>query len=232
MIKPASNKPRPMYVVWSEPCEHLHGISLNDAFKEFVGEHGSLESFRQQIERELPTSSELEQKQVLKIYVEMVRRKQTAFAQRVISGHYYTTGIRFPYAQLSVREHIPPELWLDSKISHERNAAGFVDRDPDGRRITYVDILVGPCFWHSDDYEIVAIRNLRFYLNKTQANIVRLLHQALRAGNRGGLFAKRLLAEVGRQSGDIGDYFKDQKHWRSLIVKTSPRRYRLDTDRP
>jgi hypothetical protein len=186
MKRRASIKARPPYVAWSEPCEHLHGVPLYDAFKEFVGEHSSLESFRQQIENELPTLSEPEQKEVLKIYGEKVRRKQTAFAQRVTSGHYYTTGIRFPHAQLPVREHIPPELWVDPKINHERNAVGFVERDPDGRPITYVDVLVGACFWHTDDYEIVAIRNLRFCLNKTQARIVRLLHQALKAGNRGG----------------------------------------------
>jgi hypothetical protein len=231
MKRRASSKLWSPYVAWSEPCEHLHGVPLNDAFKQFVGEHSSLGSFRQQIENELPTLPELEQKAVVQIYGEKVRRKQTAFAQRVMSGHYYTTGIRFPHPQLPVREHIPPELWVDSRINHERNAVGFVDRDPHGRRITYVDVLVGASFWHSDDYEIVAIRNLRFCLNKTQAHIVRLLHQALKAGNQGGLFAKRLLNDVGRQSNDLGDYFKDQKDWRLLIVKTTPGRYRLDTDR-
>jgi hypothetical protein len=41
-----------------------------------------------------------------------------------------------------------------------------------------------------------------------------------------------LLNAVGRRPGDIGDYFKNQKDWRSLIVKTTPGRYRLDTDCP
>jgi hypothetical protein len=232
MERRASSKPAPVYVVWSEPCEHQHGVPLSDAFKGFVGEYSSLESFRRQIENERLTLSDLELKQVLAIYGEKVRRKQAAFAQRAISGHHYATGIRFPYAQVRVREHIPPELWLDSKINHKRNAIGIEDLDPDDRRITYVEILVSACFWHTDDYEIVAIRNLRFCLNKTQANIVRLLHEARKAGNRGGLFAKSLLYDVGRSSNDLGDYFKDQKDWRSLIVKTTPGRYRLDTDRP
>jgi hypothetical protein len=232
MKKRSSSKQWPMYVEWSDPCEHLHGIPLNDAFWQFVGEPSSLTSFRRQIENELSTLPELAQKQVLDEYRKKIRRKQRSFAQRAVSGHLYTSGIRFPYAEVPVREHIPAELWLDSKISHEKNAIEIVDRDPDGQRITYVDILVGACFWHSDEYRLVAIRNLRFSLNKTQANIVRLLHEALRAGNQEGLGGQRLLTAVGRQSGDIGDYFKDQKDWRSLIVKTSPGRYRLNADRP
>ena len=222
MNRRASSEPRPLYVVWSEPCDHLHGIPLCDAFKEFVGQNSSLESFHQQIENERPTLSELEYKDVLALYREKVRRKQIAFAQRVASGHYYTTGTRFPQAQLQVREHIPPELWVECKINHERNAVGFEANDPDDRRITYVDVRVGAYFWYSEDYETVAIRNLRFCLNKTQARIVRLLHQALKDGHREGLPAKRLLFDVGKRSNDLGDYFNDLKDWRSLIVKTTP----------
>lgn len=232
MNRRASSEPRPPYVAWSEPCEHLHGIPLCDAFQEFVGQHSSLESFRQQIENERPTLSELEHKDVFEIYREKVRFKQIAFAQRVASGYFYTTGIRFPLALLRVREHIPPELWVECKFNHERNCVGFVDRDPRRRPIMYVDVRVGACFWHTADYKVVAIRNLRFSLNKTQAGIVRLLHQALKDGNRGGLPAKRLLFDVGRRSNDLGDYFKELKDWRSLIAKTAPGHYRLDTDHP
>jgi hypothetical protein len=47
-------------------------------------------------------------------------------------------------------------------------------------------------------------------------------------GNYDGLYAKALLHQVGKKSGDIGDYFKDQELWQLLIVKTAPGRYVLD----
>jgi hypothetical protein len=58
--------------------------------------------------------------------------------------------------------------------------------------------------------------------------IVRLLHQSLQQKNYDGLFAKTLLHQVGKKSGDIGDYFKDQELWQLLIVKTAPGRYVLN----
>jgi hypothetical protein len=230
MKKRAASKRWPVYPDWSDRCDHLHGTPLNDAFKQYVGEFSSIEMFRRQIESELQTLPKIEQKQLWNIYWKKVRFKQTSFAQRVVNDHYYATGIRFPYAENPVREHIPPELWPDFKINHEKNAVEAKLKDLGVQRITYVQVLVSAHFWHSTEYDRVAIRNLQFRLNKTQAKIVSLLHQALKAGNQEGLFAKQLLADVGKGSGDIGDYFKDQELWRFLILKTSPGRYRLNSD--
>ena len=76
----------------------------------------------------------------------------------------------------------------------------------------------------------LASDNLQFRFNRTQADIVRLLHDAFKQGDTKWLCAKEMLHQVGKNSGDLGDYFKDQELWRALIVKTSPGRYQLDAN--
>jgi hypothetical protein len=193
----------PVYPVLSELCDHPHGIALKDAFDRYLGEESSIESLQRQIEKALPTLPEIEQKQLLDIYCKNLRFKHTGFAKRVVDHRYYTSGIRYPYAENPVREHIPPELWLEFKINHEENTVESKQK-VFGQRITYVQVLVSPDFWHSAEYDRVALGKLQFRLNKTQAEIVRLLHRAHKQGIHEGLFAKQLLADVGKRSGDLG----------------------------
>jgi hypothetical protein len=169
---------------------------------------------------------ELSRRRLLRDYRFALRSSHKRFTERVEKGHFFCTGILFPYEANPVRRETPPELWQFLKMFDEENKIdGIIWR---GQRITYVDVRVSTGFSHSSQYDQVFVRHFSFRLNKTQASIVRLLHESLLRGEYDGLVAKRLLAEVGKGSGDIGDYFKDQLLWRNLIFKVSPGRYRLN----
>lgn len=154
-----------------------------------------------------------------------VRNQHLRFSDLVVKDHYFTTGIRFPFSENPVREEIPPELYIDAKLFPETNR--FKARGPRQEPVEYAEVRVSARFAHSREYDHVAVKHLEFSLNQTQAAIVRLLHQAALEGKYEGLVAKRLLAAVGKKSGDLGDYFKDQPLWNFLITRVAPGRYRL-----
>jgi hypothetical protein len=224
--KTGSPKKKPVYPMWSDRCEHAHGIPLNEAWEIWIGKFNAVETIRQQIKNAPPDLPKSARKQMWQAYRSAHRDKLTSFAERALNEHFFITGIRFPFAENPVREEIPSELWCDIKMFPERNTVRA--RSWDNEPVIYVDVRVSARFWHNADYSVVALRNIQFRFNRTQAMIVRLLHQSLEQNNYDGLFAKTLLHQVGKKSGDIGDYFKDQELWQSLIVKTAPGRYVLN----
>jgi hypothetical protein len=224
--KTARTKKKPVYPAWSEQCEHAHGVPLNEAWEIWVGKFSLLETMRQEIKSAPPNLPESARKQMWQAYLLAHRDKRTSFAERALNQHFFTTGIRFPFAENPVREEIPWELWCNIKMCPEKNSVRA--RGWHNEPVTYVDVRVSDRFWHNEDYSVVALRTLQFRFNKTQAMIVRLLHKSLRQGNYDGLYAKALLHQVGKKSGDIGDYFKDHDLWQLLIVKTAPGRYALN----
>lgn len=228
MKRVSSIQPKPAYPLWSEVCEHEHGIPLSDAFLKWQGGLDcTLEARRRAIISAEPHLSVAERKRARSQYAAALREKKKGFAELIIKDYYYTTGIRSPFAEHPVRENIPLELWMDFKYSPEQNKArGWSGLEE--RYVTYAEIWVSAKFVHNADYSRVAIRNLWFRLNKTQAQIINRLHQALLQEEHEGLIAKRFLYELGLGSADISDYFRDQPQWRELIVQTGPGQYRLN----
>jgi hypothetical protein len=224
--KTGTAKQKPVYPAWSEKCEHAHGIPLNKAWEIWVGKCSLLSMIREQIKNAPSQLPESAQKQMRQAYLLAHRDKRTSFAERALNQQFFITGIRFPFADPPVREEIPFELWCNIKMFPEKNMVRT--RGWHNELVTYVDVRVSDRFWHNADYSLVILRNLQFRFNTTQAMIVRLLHESLKQGNYDGLFAKSLLHQVGKKSGDIGDYFKDQELWRLLIAKTTPGRYVLN----
>lgn len=228
MKRVSSSKPKPAYPLWSEVCEHEYGIPLSEAFPKWQGGVDStLEMMRRAIVSAEPHLSVAERKRALSQYGAALREKKKGFAELIVKDYYYTTGIRWPLAEQPVRENIPLELWIDLKYFPEQNKArGWSGLEE--RYVTYVEIRVSAKFVHNADYSRVAIRNLWFRLNKTQAQIICRLHQALLQEDHEGLIAKRFLYELGLGSADISDYFRDQPNWRELVVQTGPGQYRLN----
>jgi hypothetical protein len=228
MKRVSSIQPKPVYPLWSEVCEHEHGISLSDAFLKWQGGLDcTLEARRRAIISAEPYLSAAERKLARSQYGVALREKKKGFAELIVKDYYYTSGIRWPLAEHPIRENIPFELWLDLKYFPEQNKArGWNELEK--RYVTYVEIRVSSKFVYNPDYSRVAIRNLWFRLNKTQSQIIRRLHQALLKGEHEGPMTKRFMHELGLKSADISDYFRDQPFWRELVVQTGPGQYRLN----
>src|SRR4051812_28459305 len=94
----STKKQKPVYPHWNERCEHENGISLDQAFKKWVGEESVVETMRQRL-ADAPADLPKEARGCMrKHYSELVRWKKVNFAERVSKEYYFTTGIRWPYA--------------------------------------------------------------------------------------------------------------------------------------
>ena len=84
-------------------------------------------------------------------------------------------------------------------------------------------------FIHSADYVEIRCHGRRFRLGPIQAEVVRALHQAARAGQpwQNG---KTLLSRAGSRSLRMADVFKSQTEWRQMIRSDSRGGYRLNLD--
>jgi hypothetical protein len=225
MASPRSAKSKPVYPAWSDRCEHAWGISLSKCIEQLSVPGTTVEALRS-IAETLPADTPQKQRQQLwRDYWLAARRQHLRFADLVAQGHYFTTGIRFPFSENPVREEIPPELYIAAKLFPETNR--FRARGPHNELVEYVDVRVSARFTHTRNYDLVTVRHLDFHLNQTQAALVRRFHRAALEGEHEGLFSKKVLAEVGKKSGDIGDYFKDQPLWQFLITRVAAGRYRL-----
>jgi len=83
-----------------------------------------------------------------------------------------------------------------------------------------------PTFHASPDYHHVRCQGRDFRLGPIQAQVVRVLHDAARAGNP-WLSGKTILAAAGSRSLKMSDVFKSQKHWRDLIASNQRGLYSL-----
>ncbi len=225
MAAPRTSKLKPVYPAWSDRCHHSWGITLDECLRQLSIASTTQEAMRRSAEAVPEGAPEEHRKQAWRRYWLAIRAQHLHFSDLVVKDHYFTTGIRFPFSENPVREEIPPELYIDAKLDPKSNR--FMARGPHQERVEYVEVRVSARFSHSPNYDFVAVKNLDFHLNKTQAAVVRLLHLAALEGKHEGLFAKRLLGDVGKRSGDLGDYFKDQPLWDFLITKVAAGRYRL-----
>ena len=84
-------------------------------------------------------------------------------------------------------------------------------------------------FIHSADYLEVRCNGCRFKLGPIQAEVVRALHEAAKAGEpwQNG---KAILSRAGSRSLRMADVFKSQKDWRHLIRSDGRGGYRLNLD--
>jgi len=76
------------------------------------------------------------------------------------------------------------------------------------------------------DYRQVRIGSLAFTFGPFQAEVVRRLHAAAKAGTP-WCMGKAILADAGAASTRMVDIFKSQKHWRELIDSDGRGKYRL-----
>ncbi|MFO7856832.1 MAG: hypothetical protein R6V44_16760 [Paracoccaceae bacterium] len=98
---------------------------------------------------------------------------------------------------------------------------GFQDRGPEPGEER--------AFFASGDYHYVRCRGRGFRLGIIQAQVVRVLHEAARAGAP-WQSGKAILAAAGSRSLKMADVFKSQPHWRHLIVSNGRGGYRLACD--
>lgn len=86
-------------------------------------------------------------------------------------------------------------------------------------------------FEHRDGYKEIDLQGRTFHLGSCQAKVVRILHEAARAGApwRHG---KAVLGEAGSSCSRMADLFKTQKDWRTLILSDRKGRYRLNLPIP
>jgi hypothetical protein len=96
---------------------------------------------------------------------------------------------------------------------------GFRDRGPEPE--------AERAFFASADYHYVRCRGRGFRLGAIQAQVVRALHEAARAGAP-WQSGKAILAAAGSRSLKMADVFKSQLHWRELIISDRRGAYRLD----
>jgi len=84
-------------------------------------------------------------------------------------------------------------------------------------------------FRASSDYREVRCNGHDFKLGPIQAEVVRILHEALRAGQpwQNG---KAVLTAAGSKSLRMADVFKSKKNWRRLILSDGKGCYRLNAD--
>ncbi len=84
-------------------------------------------------------------------------------------------------------------------------------------------------FRASSDYREVRCNGHDFKLGPIQAEVVRILHEALRAGQpwQNG---KAVLTAAGSKSLRMADVFKSKKNWRLLILSDGKGSYRLNAD--
>ena len=228
-MRNASSRKPPVYPRWSAQCDHAYGIPFSEAVRVWEGHlFSTMEDRRRRLLKQ-PSGelSESDQRQILSEFWGAVREKKSGFRQLIVRDHYFTTGIRWPFAENPEREEIPFELWLDLKYDPEEDKArGWSLLEE--RIVTYVKIRVSAKFSHTHNYRHVAIRNLEFRFNETQSKIIRRLHQAFLNGEHEGLPAKKFMYELGLGSSDIGDYFHDQPFWHELIRRIGPGQYRLN----
>lgn len=81
-------------------------------------------------------------------------------------------------------------------------------------------------FQASADYHDVTCSGHRFRMGAIQAQVVRALHEAARAGEP-WQSGKTILAMAGSRSLKMADVFKSQTHWRTLIESNGRGAYRL-----
>jgi hypothetical protein len=81
-------------------------------------------------------------------------------------------------------------------------------------------------FQASDDYHDVICSGHRFRMGAIQAQVVRALHEAAKAGEP-WQSGKEILAVAGSRSLKMADVFKSQTHWRALIESNGRGAYRL-----
>ena len=83
-----------------------------------------------------------------------------------------------------------------------------------------------PTFLASPDYHNIRSQGREFRLGPIQAQVVRVLHDAARAGNP-WLSGKAILSAAGSRSMKMSDVFKSQEHWRDLIASNQRGLYKL-----
>lgn len=88
---------------------------------------------------------------------------------------------------------------------------------------------IAAAFQPSQDYGFVRLRGRAFRLGAIQAQVVRQLHAAARAGSP-WLGGKAVLGAAGSRSLRMADVFKSQPHWRELIRSDGHGLYRLNID--
>jgi hypothetical protein len=122
-------------------------------------------------------------------------------------------GVEARAQDLVVRREERDRIERDHRIRHAR-AAG--ERAP---------------FEHRDGYKEIDLQGRMFHLGSCQAKVVRILHEAARAGMpwRHG---KAVLGEAGSSCSRMADLFKTQKEWRALILSDRKGRYRLNLPIP
>lgn len=81
-------------------------------------------------------------------------------------------------------------------------------------------------FQASADYHDVICSGHRFRMGAIQAQVVRALHEAAKAGEP-WQSGKEILAVAGSRSLKMADVFKSQTHWRALIESNGRGAYRL-----
>ena len=81
-------------------------------------------------------------------------------------------------------------------------------------------------FQASADYHDVTCNGHRFRMGAIQAQVIRALHEAARAGEP-WQSGKEILAVAGSRSLKMADVFKSQTHWRALIESNGRGAYRL-----
>ena len=86
-------------------------------------------------------------------------------------------------------------------------------------------------FEQRDGYKEIDLQGRTFHLGSCQAKVIRILHEAARAGTpwRHG---KAVLGEAGSSCSRMADLFKTQKGWRALILSDRKGRYRLNLPIP
>ena len=84
-----------------------------------------------------------------------------------------------------------------------------------------------PSLRAAPDYRDVAINGHSFTLGDCQAAVVRILHDAARAGTP-WKHGKVVLAQAGSSCTRMADLFKSQPRWRVLIASDRRGRYRLN----
>ena len=164
-----------------------------------LSEDGIFEEFPELIECLGPTDAENEAHQYIKMF-----QRQASFVLRVIEDQLEAALPGIARGELEAES-------LIGRLAAEQSRVGEQSAE----------------FTHSADYASVTWRGEDFALTRSQAAVIRNLHQAYEKGT--GVLGRALALEgSGREYARMSDIFKRHPAWQTLVVGVGKSAYKLD----